>query len=587
MKRLLASILILLTCTSSVWSATRTFTYGGVNYLASTAGNWDTAPGDGDTIVIAAGSDCAWDVDTSGYATGIAGITITGAAETPASLYFNPTGTANYIKMKAGTTINGTNAAVKGRLIANSDGAWATTTVYPFAAKATIEFLTTAYLDGTYLSLNIRCAEPATPVITLSANEAIGQTELSVTEDITADIWADGDTVSICDSQRTQEHETRVIAAGGRAATTLTVTAGLTAAKAGLAAGVEPCRILLCTRNIKIIGGSGATQKCIANLAGTGHVVNAWMYNATAGQGYAFDTCVGLTVSGGYVGVGPTSTWASGWSRGFNASTVTWTGGTNSGNNYGFYVSTVTWTGGTNSGNNNGFYVSTVTWTGGTSSGNTYGFYTCTVTASNVTANNPTEFYRCPFAQLYTVVLSGATENSGYNTAWVPDNSYMMSKNHDGTVGFGKAWSPGGITLSYTTSPPAGFTLWRRITCESATRKGFHQEVATIRPGETLRVTGFIRIDADHTAYAPRIQIINQCVDPLVTGGAPLATTSIAVADGSVTTWQAVAVTYTNTDSIAAPVFIRVVGMHASENIDFAWRTAIAAGTPGLRTGEL
>lgn len=570
----------------------------------SVAGTWDTGvPADNDTVVIAAGHSVEFDVDQSGFANGIAGLTITSHATTPGMLFFNVGATTKHLKIKTGTTINGTNAATKGRLLCNSDGAWATgDTRHPFASKVTIECMTTGYIDGTYLDIKILCAEPANPIIRLSADEAIGQTELSVDTNVTGDIWAAGDTVSICDLQKAQEHETRVIAAGGIAASTITVTAGLTAAKT---AGNYPCIIALATRNVKIIGGSGSSQKCIANAVNAR--VDAWMYCATAGQGFGFDACTGLTVDGGYYGVGPTSGWASGWSRGFHNSTVTWsggtssgnssvfhtcgviwsngtsagntnafnlcsvtwTGGTSSGNSTGFYLCTVIWSGGTSSGNSNGFYTCTVTWSGGTSSGNNNGFNNCTVTCSNTTSNDTTAFRRCPFVTLTDVSLLGATEFVDYNNEWTLANGYVLWHGVDGTASAIKTLSKGGITESETITVPTGYTQGLKLTCESATFHGFYQEPVTIMPGETLRVRGYIKIADDHSTYPPRLEIIDQGSDPIVSSSYTSLDSDIV--SGTETGWQEVVVSYKNTGSIPKLVWVRLTAKRASGDVYFAW----------------
>lgn len=602
MNRILTSIAIFLLMTVPCWAATRTFTNGGVNDLASTAGNWDTAPADNDTIIIAAGSNCCWDVDTSAWANGVAGLTITSHATTPAMLYFKTSGTTNYLKIKTGTTINGTNAAAKGRILANADGVWANSVVYPAAAQATIAFVTTAYLDGTYLDVKILCAEPVTKKVLLASDALATQKNLVVNTDVSAQ-WASGQLISICDLQKAAEQETREI--DSISGTTITVKTNLTAAKT---AGTYPCEIYLVNRNFKIICGAGAAQKCIANLSGTS-IINAWVCPTTAGQGYGFDTCTTLNISGGLLGPGAVADGIAGFARGFSSCSGTISYHVSLGHSLGVNLSTSVFTscyelgcttgfsstiGALNSctisgnttavsggqfalvscsfnGNGTAFTTTTIMMSSCTVGGNTTGLSKSNGQLDNCSFANTTDLSQCAFIAGFTNTFAGTTENSGYNTYAVPDNSYVMSKGHDGSAGAAKAWSPGGITISSTSSPPTGYTTWRQITCESATRKGFHQEPMTIMPGQTLRVRGVMRIGADQSAYAPKLQIVNQgATDPLF-GGTALDTMDIPDSDGSETGWQNVEVSYKNTTALPMNVWVRVVAMHATATVDFAY----------------
>ena len=610
--------------------ATRTFTWagGGTDHKWSTAANWDTPPVDNDTVVIAASSECQFDVDMTSlvtYPNGIAGLTITSHATTPAMLYFDTAASTKFLRIKTGTTINGTNAAVKGRLLINSDGVWATDTRHPFTSKCTIEFITTAYCDLTYLNSKILCYEPTTTSIVLRNNEAIAQTELDVTGDMTAVTgWEAGALVSICDLQQAQEQETREIAAGGVAATTLTLTTGLTAAKV---AGTYPAIISLVTRNVKIIGGSGSTQKCWAN--GTSDRVDAWMYCATASQGYAFSSCTGLTIGGGCIGPGAIGQ-NNGWTRVGSSSTltissgtqsgnssvgttctITISGGTQSGNTYVGSGSTFTISGGTQSGNasvgtsctitisggtqsgntsvgsgstftisggtqSGNTYVgttSTFTISGGTQSGNTYVGSSSTITISGGTqSGNTYAVRRCPQARMLGNTISGGTEVYEYETGWVPDDAYVQWIGVNGVATAEKDWSKGGVTISTVTGGefPSGYTQGYKMTCASATKLAFWQVELTLAPGETGSFIGQIRIADDHSAYAPRLEIIDVANDPLNKPGAsPLDTSSVATPGGSAN-WQAVDVSYTNAGTLPMPIKLRVYAMRATGDVYFA-----------------
>jgi len=167
----------------------------------SVAGTWDAGvPADNDVVVIAAGHVVEFDVDQSAFTTGI-GLTITG------TLTHALTGGPYTLMAKTGASIVGA-------------GTWnigTSANPIPFAVKHTITGAAGWYVDGNAgLTMTVYGAEPSIKTIKLSADEAIGQTELSVDTDVTGDIWADGDTIRIDDINMGQESEERVIA--GRAA---------------------------------------------------------------------------------------------------------------------------------------------------------------------------------------------------------------------------------------------------------------------------------------------------------------------------------------------------------------------------------
>jgi len=99
------------------------------------------------------------DEDTSGFASGLQGITIQGHATTPAMLYFK-NGTSGYIKIVTGFSIIGTSGAQKGRLLANSDGVWGNTGSLAFADKALIDLGATSTISAQFLDMQFYCTQP-------------------------------------------------------------------------------------------------------------------------------------------------------------------------------------------------------------------------------------------------------------------------------------------------------------------------------------------------------------------------------------------------------------------------------------------
>ena len=144
---------------------------------------WDTNPGGGESdpasvaamedslFVIQADHVIDFDIDTSAWTVGFQTITITGHDTTPGVLRCDSTtlaaGTYN-VKMKAGFSIVGSAAAVTehGRILANSDGAWATTTVLANDRKFIISTVgttssTVVTIDATHLNIRLFCKQPA------------------------------------------------------------------------------------------------------------------------------------------------------------------------------------------------------------------------------------------------------------------------------------------------------------------------------------------------------------------------------------------------------------------------------------------
>jgi len=133
---------------TSVWSDTD----GG------SAGSF--VPVDGDSFVISAGVSVLMDVDQSAW-TGLAsGNTIRGGV-TPGMLYF-ANGTNGHLKFRTGASLAGTISTNRGRLLANSDGSWATSTPLQFSNKAIIEFITTAKCAATDLDIKLYATHPST-----------------------------------------------------------------------------------------------------------------------------------------------------------------------------------------------------------------------------------------------------------------------------------------------------------------------------------------------------------------------------------------------------------------------------------------
>ena len=259
---------------------------GGGNWSAGATWQGGVAPADGDTVVIAAGDTVTFDADLSAWTTGVAGLTITSAAAAPGKLECSTSSGTYVLPIKAGTKIQGTNNTVRGRLYAGSF-----VTPLPNAAKFTIKLLGTtsggAQIDRTYLDVKLYCTQPTYRWVKLSTDEAAGQTVLSVDTDVTGDIWADGDVLAICNVNKACDYQRTTIAAGGIAASTITVAGALDSLNV---AGAYLVRV---TRNVEITS-EGSQVAVLGPSGGLGSgALNCAIRQIGVQQGYGL-------VYGGY-----------------------------------------------------------------------------------------------------------------------------------------------------------------------------------------------------------------------------------------------------------------------------------------------
>jgi hypothetical protein len=570
--------------------AARTFTTAGVNNLWSNAANWDggvSIPVDLDSFTIPAGQTCIFDVDQSLWA-GMAASTI---AATGTLIV----GAGNYVlKINADLTLNGTLQVGTSRAV-------------PFANTFKVDFsaASNSIVAATTGRAYIYCTQPTNPWTTLSAQELVNQTVLSIDPaiDLTTDAWAIGNTIRITDVANTEDSETVQIA--NIAAGLLTITGG-GGAGGGLAAQKESgAYITLITRNVRFVNSTDYIFKTLTNsdldletedmlscddntlvsstFTSQVYTGNANSYTECAFFGSAslysevastFDTCIfanayslssctaNTLVDSVFFG---TSIFYS-CRSGVAVRCVFY--GTNS-----LYLS-----------NNHELLECTLHSTTGLNGAYSCNLYTCVLdgtTGINIG-------YNC---KLYNCDVSGLTsEFTGYNGDYALQHFYTESTEHDQTTNALKTWTNGGIVTSQTASPPTGYTIYYDHEVESSTKPCFRQYQATVLPGTAIEVSAVIRntdgIDVSATTpidLRPRLEIIDVFADPLVDSTqTALDSDPIADADGSDTSWQAVDVIWANTGDSPRQVYVRIIcyshdeggsgaGVHT---IDEAWSVA-------------
>lgn len=527
--------------------ATCTFTTAGVDTLWSNAANWDTFPADGDDCIIPNGQTCTFDADQSAFTTGVK-VTINGTLT-------HTTNTGNYcLFAKTGASIVGA-----GTWNIGTSGA-----PIPYASKHTITGAAGWYVDGVSgLTMNVYGAEPTYKYVKLSADEAAGQTELSVDTDVTGDIWAAGDIVRIDNVNKGRDSEERVIATGGIATNAITITAGLTAAK------LAGTYVLLITRNIRIIAAGagtrtiyrvGSTDNKLTIGSGMFYGVNKNMlenchYCAISGGAFSRNDmtlyiCISATISGGMF---------SGNTYGlYNCTTAAISGGTFSGNNQCLLNCIVPIiSDGTFSENGSGLYgCSSASISGGTFSGNNYDLWIVD-------------------GRLFNTILDSAIEHYQY-TSMNSTVTNCQSDKHDGVDGALKAWCKGGVVTSQTTVKPDGYAQAYLLDPESATLPVFFTEQFSVPAGQTFSVEVKLRKDASMT-YLPRAYLMASIANPLA-GATPV--DSFIMTD-STDTWETDTFSIANATAYDQDYTLWFVAQNADGNAYAAYKITPPSGGGG------
>ena len=223
---------------SGLWSATSTWV-GGV------------VPQNLDTVVITAGHVVEYDADNSGFANGIGPNSDTTAISLNGTLRASTT-PGNYVLKLCGRIGFGAN----GRLEAG-------TALAPYPANCSLEIRQTIFASAVHGGTNavgLYCQQPANETVKTTAGYSAGATVLAVDTDVTADKWAIGDTIVVCNVNKARNEELHTIA--GISAGTITLAAPLASAK------ITGTVIVLSTRNVRLIAetrGNGFALSAVTN----------------------------------------------------------------------------------------------------------------------------------------------------------------------------------------------------------------------------------------------------------------------------------------------------------------------------------
>lgn len=518
--------------------------------LWSAAGTWDAGvPVDNDTVIIASGHTVEFDVDQSGFANGINGLTVTGT--------FKMTRTAGtyYFKLKTGTTITATGTFDFGTAVSP----------IPFTAKHTFACVSGTTISGCVFT----CfgAEPTIKYVKLTEQAAVGATVFSVDTDVTGDIWEDGDTIFTVDIMnwmgRTNDQLT--IAAGGITANTITVTAPI--------AQIKPIgsHIALVTRNPKILNVGFTTMAAGNMLIGGGYFSRA--AGTFAGANTYVTMTGGLITHGnnGYVGLAAPSFEMSGGvlldtTNGFYAcSSVNVTGGYFFGRSSGNLC---------NSSNGHQFanmYIAPGQYVVRSCIG--IHFSNCIIanpmqvfalsatgTLTNCVVTNGLTLWNASSVNMYNTLTTGTGKPVLFGNS---DINYSESIIHDQVAGNYKSWTRGGITTTVATPVPSGYTSALQIALSSATSRGYTKWEVTVGAGASVNIGMYLRKSAS-MAVLPKFEVSDKSLlDPFL-GGTALYTFTMT---DSINTWESDTYTYTNTSAGDVTLIVRAIGMNASGNV--------------------
>lgn len=511
-------------------------------------------PASGDTVVIALTHDVEFDADQSGFASGIT-LTVTGT--------LHASTTAGSYKLKLGAALTSAGGTIR-----------AGTEAIPYPVTCTFEIIRNAFaIGGTTTIYDLNCSEPGTKWIRLSGVEAIGQTVLSVDTDVTAltDYWKDGATVKIVDVVGALDVEERIIAVGGVAATTITITSGLTAQKE------IGAYIVLVDRNVKITHTSAATNafqsprtagsRIFAQVYGFGNAFASGPTNITVGGFVGNPTAAGtgasdpggLTFSGVFASLGTGAAGPLGCIGSPGSAFLGCSVGTAGGTAGAWYSLFAGCPSGMSTPGKTFFYGSAIGNLNGMSAGSGPVLVNATF-QSNATA----DLTNMGFVTAFNTQFLSTTENNGYNGANTSINNFSESIDHDGVANAYRAWTKGGIIDSDTGTVYPGRTRSYKHGCINASFPVFQNRTFTVQPGGGLVVQCFVRKSALMT-YLPRVWILTPGQEPFITGSP----NAEDIMTDSVDTWEELNLVYANGGTSPVDVVVRTVAKNGSGNVFF------------------
>lgn len=547
-----------------LWSAGATWAGGSV-------------PVDNDAVVIASGDTVTFDVDQSGFADGIAGITITG------TLKLSRSSGTYYLKLKAATTISGA-----GTFDCGTSG-----DKIPFTAKHTLTGGENWRIDGNlYLALSIYGTEPTYKYVKLSAQEDSGQTALSVDTDVTGDIWAVGDSVAVVGGiNNSGNYATTTHTITDISSTEITVTPAINAVR------VAGSYIVLLARNVSVLVGLSSNQNGTIYRMRPSKLTIGGGYFTTSGIARTMldlaDMGTGSVISGGvfygdkfvqyitesqisdFVCVGSVFL-----SVGSNRNTITNVlslGNGNDANVYGasnrIVDSTFAFLQNVNNGFDN-YYENCLITNTGQGVGNAsfhanVSFVNCTFQNNNIDNNNSVcTYYNCLLPNTQNNI-----ENLNYG-----DLNYTESFDHNQVAGAYARWMLAGRVDTQNLVLPAGYTLGYKYTLANTTYYFHHPINIVVLAGAKIDIEVQLRKTVS-MAYLPRAYLMKSIENPIVVPAHAI--DSFTMTD-STDTWESDTFTIDNSAGTYDKNYtLWFVAKNASGNVYSAYKITAQGGGGG------
>lgn len=538
--------------------------------LWSNAAVWDTGvPVDGDDVVITAGHTVTFDVNQSAFVTGVQ-VTVNGVLS-------HTIDTGVYcLFLKTGYSMTGS-------------GMWevGTKTIpIPFVSKHTIKGASGWHVTGSSgLKIRVYGYEPVYKYVRLTGAESAGSTVLEIDTDVTGDVWADGDTVTITNATQTVSCEVRTIAAGGIAAGAITITSGLSTVKS---VGSYVC---ILSRHI-FFDQSLAAVFTFQNFntgsdrihIGGGYFLgnNSYgFYNITsciieggcfASYSFAFSQIYNSVFQGEFV---ITNT-----SRALSSGTVYINGGIFAGQNYSAIQCTCVIIDTLVVGAQYGIWVGSYSYIYDfTVIGGYIGLINCadTIISSGIIMNTTTAFAgmsRCIISGV-TLIGNGTdvsnpvdsqfvgiefTSLAELNAVPVTDAIlYTEAINYDNVLGAYKAWTAGGVVLKQSSVIPTGYSFAYAHTLNNATYYCFWKKAITVPSGVSITISFKLRKTVSMITL-PKVYLMDFVSNPLV-GAAPLQTFEMT---NTIDTWESGEFAITNNADFDKEYMLWFVGRNAT-----------------------
>lgn len=539
---------------------------------AATWGGAGTPTADNDTATIPLGIVVDFDANTSALATGLGTITVNGTlrAKRAAGTYYLKLASTAFITLGASSVLDA------------SDGAGG---AYQSNASFTIGINggSSSLISGTPgFAITMLCAEPTIKFIRLSSAAAALDTVLNVDTDITAEpYWVNGGTVRIDNPETTATNfsEERTIAS--RTATTITLTAGITAAKP---AGSY---ITICDRNVSLLRLSGSQQ-------GNAISANSTSLIQIAAHVRNFNTAFvngRYTYAGGvWNGNNTAFTGATNDIPCVNTAQITGCGTSFSSGNSVEFTGKVSGCQNTFTGSSNGCIIRNAILCGNVS-GTTMVFINTTFDAASTRnlAGSGATLINCILhfavtamssirgvSRLYNTLLDPSVAANEHTSYLAPNRNlsdYTESFDHDQVTGAFKAWAAGGVVVNVATPVFGSRPQSYDHKCEHADYPVYLQRDVWVAPGQSLGVICYVRKTAS-MAYLPRLWVFSADNDPFFSG-----TPNVEkIMTDSVDTWETLSAQIVNPSSLPKLYRVRTVAKNATGDVYFDFDTFVGSG---------